>query len=912
MLDYVWTWEPEARGVHGQSPPALDSDLGAAYRHYESVFAYLEEPRRITEAVRLTLYAREAYRILHEAAPRIRLVVSGWGGDHHLRCSDFYVGMDKVLPNDIIFAALDNIRVSDTVSAAYGQVSPERERWPIPWFEFDGDQWHPQPNARTWLNTCRDALSKGSQGVLGIHWRTRDVEESHALMSRFAWEPALTFERFYADYAKRCFGEGYAAEMARLLVELQSLGYRWIGGGGQQECGRFGWGSPTDPAKAGKLESIASRLRSICAELAGKPDYARQAERATYFLSTAEWVLGYERTAGALRQGGEVSALLEKARQAGDAGDGTTASNLALAGLAKLWDCDFGAALDSCARRITNKGELGILATVNTKAWAAYRSVEEECLVLAGVAMEKGVVGKTPDHQPPTTNHESSTINNEPLTISPLNPNALWFAGTPLPIKAVAHRDGCKAWVIYRKVGEEAAQSLELGKPAERYFEGSIDCPSDAPAGIEYAIELADESGERIARWPGPELMHHVTIIPPPILEGEAPAEPSAEPSAEPPISNLRIEPGEAGAVVLEWDGAVCRCEIRRSIGDGPFGLLKTTSETWFEDRSAPPGQPVRYSVTPIRSSSPGKALVSDKIEIIPPRPGPPQVTAVAGPRKVRLRWPKAPLGVSGYFVYESESAAGPWECVNGERPVPPDNWYAHNFAARAESERPTYYRVVPLDRQGKGGVPSETVLCVALPPGDNRPVLAVDFGKPLPKGSWGIARSVESVNGVAVGRLAGGNYLVFPHRPQFNLEHEVTIAMWVRLESPGVMPVLFCHGAWEQDGYFIQVLHGQVRFNLHGVGTLDAGSIAPGKWHHIAATYDGFEMAVYIDGVLAGKKQADGQIAPCARNLYIGRYEVDAPEYAVDCRIAEVKLLSTALSPEEVKEEHSRLNLEP
>ena len=77
------------------------------------------------------------------AAPLVTAKSYGWGGDKWMRFSDFYEGFDKTLPAHVIFAALDNINPASepNVSAVYGMLSPQRERWPIPWYESDGGVW---------------------------------------------------------------------------------------------------------------------------------------------------------------------------------------------------------------------------------------------------------------------------------------------------------------------------------------------------------------------------------------------------------------------------------------------------------------------------------------------------------------------------------------------------------------------------------------------------------------------------------------------------------------------------------------------------------------------------------------------------------------------------------------------------
>jgi hypothetical protein len=54
--------------------------------------------------------------------------------------TDRFPGLDKILPKDIIFSALDNIDPSwePNVSKFYGKLPADRERWAIPWWESDG------------------------------------------------------------------------------------------------------------------------------------------------------------------------------------------------------------------------------------------------------------------------------------------------------------------------------------------------------------------------------------------------------------------------------------------------------------------------------------------------------------------------------------------------------------------------------------------------------------------------------------------------------------------------------------------------------------------------------------------------------------------------------------------------------
>lgn len=892
MLDYVWIWESEALGLRGQEPPALDSRFGAYYRKYEPTFAYLKDPRRITEAVRLVVYTNEASRILKEIAPGKRLILSGWGGDNHLHCTDFYPGMDKILPKDVIFSALDNIVISDKVSWAYGKLSPTREKWPIPWFEYDGDQWHNQANAERWLHACQDSLAKGSQGILGIHWRTRDVEESHAIMSQFAWNPKMTYEQFYAGYAKKTFGPEHASEMAKILIDLQALGCRWVGGSGQMECGGFQWGSPADPEKVKKLEGIRTQVQAVLGDLRTKPGYEHQAEYAKYLYDTIDWTLRYEQPAQALLPDGEVTRLLLKARAEKAAGKADEAAKTASEGLKTLSDCDFGAALDACARRVTDKGSMGMLATVNTKAYWAYREVAKELAQLAGTSY------------PAEPDRGSSDC-----ALSLVSPNTIWFTDQHLPVNMMAFGKPRKLLAEWGTTGNtQQKRAMASDRDRGGFIGFSVPQKTLKGKGIEYQFSLSGDGSTAI--WPGTGVVQPVLLVPPvPTSKPVAPPKP-----VKPTASHITVTPGQGCAFILQWKGQNARYEISRSETGGTFHSLFTVTGTWYEDRDVKPSTLYRYLVTPIGSAGRGRTIASEIV--LSPGKGSmpaPTVTATAKRGKVWLQWSKAPLGVSGYRIYSAPSASGPWARVPAPAQVPSNSFDAHLQVVHAESGKALYYRVVPVDRSGNEGTQSQPVACTALPAEELKPVLAEDFPAEtdhlaMPGRTWGGQPLLQSVNGAPVAYFQRGEYLAYEHRPEFNPDVELSLTMWVKLESAGAMPVMLGHGLWSLDGYFLQTYNGNVRFNLEDVGTLDAGHIEPGKWYHIAATYDGIAMKLYLNGREVGSQQASGKPKPSSRTLWIGRYEYPDDEYATDCRIAAVRIYNVGLTDREVATEYARL----
>jgi hypothetical protein len=120
-----------------------------------------------------------------------------------------------------------------------------------------------------------------------------------------------------------------------------------------------------------------------------------------------------------------------------------------------------------------------------------------------------------------------------------------------------------------------------------------------------------------------------------------------------------------------------------------------------------------------------------------------------------------------------------------------------------------------------------------------------------------------------------GDDYLNCGNGPSLQIQDEITIAFWFKVEA--------FSNEWEaflaksdsayrvsRGGGYGNATHLAVsgtsvdNFN----GTVD---VTGGEWHHFAGTYDGTEAKIYIDGVLDATKAGTGQINLTSSDLYIG-----------------------------------------
>ena len=390
-LDYLAIWQAEGRSGAGPRPGEVDEwfDSPAFQTEYDRTakhFNYLGRADLIAEGVRLTAYVNQAHTITSELRPGMQLLVCGWGGDHWMRSTDLYPGLDKTLSQDVIFSSLDNIEpTADRVlSRVYGQMSEGRQRWPVPWFESDAggsrrDQWGPQPNTQIFSDLCRDAHEKGCEGFLGIHWRTRDLEEVFSYCARYAWEPQIGYDEFYDDYARRAYGSKHWREISSLLRELESMGPRWSGSWGQWECRPFEWlgssagsdqpDSRPSPLNTSRLHQMRRRLSAMLADIDPESQSAAH-DRLRWLVLTIDWITRYDRASVLLEPLGpyemQAGALLMH-----DA-HGTTDHSHDEGIWELIRSAPLADAMHAFARKIESRGELGALATINVKAYSTY------------------------------------------------------------------------------------------------------------------------------------------------------------------------------------------------------------------------------------------------------------------------------------------------------------------------------------------------------------------------------------------------------------------------------------------------------------------------------------------------------------------------------------------------------------
>lgn len=425
-LDFLCMWQPEALSVHHKDRKP-ETDISEEVRQN---FDYLDrEYHDLHEAERILSWVRLAYKTVKEKKPEVKLVISGWGGERYLKFSDYYQGLDKLIAKDVIFSSLDqidpwhmdrqaepyrrsqegqikvkknakstfNTEPGNYVAGVYGQLQPDRQRWPIPWFESDGyrncDQTAPQPNVLAFEDIIKDTIAKGCQGMIGIHWRTRNIQDVAGYFYRYCWQTSLKAEQYFKNYSRHLYGPEFADRLSQIHLQLESFGAAYVGSSGTTECApAFWWFSPRfgfpTVTRLDELKKMRDELRAMAVALKDGPSTAPV--ELTDLANTIHWLILRAETGlqiwddGRVRKDSPLAKRLREAEELFKKGEVDRAKQEALDIAQEVKKLNFNEALQALASTCRTRGELGMLITANQRYSRFYIEFVDRIRTLAG------------------------------------------------------------------------------------------------------------------------------------------------------------------------------------------------------------------------------------------------------------------------------------------------------------------------------------------------------------------------------------------------------------------------------------------------------------------------------------------------------------------------------------------------
>jgi parallel beta-helix repeat protein len=174
---------------------------------------------------------------------------------------------------------------------------------------------------------------------------------------------------------------------------------------------------------------------------------------------------------------------------------------------------------------------------------------------------------------------------------------------------------------------------------------------------------------------------------------------------------------------------------------------------------------------------------------------------------------------------------------------------------------------------------------------------------------------SVRAQNSYSLDFDGGGDYVeIIDESAMIANTDQMTLSGWVYPRGPNADSWTQFDGFFgfrnnnDADFYLLQLgaykVEGRLRVSGGGEFTIITAenSIISETWHHLALTYNGSNIILYIDGIEAGSTEASGQITNESVPLKIGSLAFDNTNFDLDGQVDEVSLWNLALTEQEIQ----------
>lgn len=358
-IDWIWLW------LHEFSMdvvrPYASNEFRDLYRRDWQYFQDAPSEEHVFTGVWALSYIRLAYEYITKKAPKVRIVISGWGNKNQLPA--ILAGLDRALPLDIVFACLNPNQGWEPQPQVMEDIAKRRLVWAIPWLEGDARLWHLQPRVSLMREQVALANKQKLDGVVAIHWRTEETRANLEAFAAYSGNPEKppTVEEFYQKYCEREFGKEFADRIARILV-WYDLNQEPAAYSPEYYPYDIVWGLIKPDLKE-RIKKDISELKQYM-DKTSNPNYKTNID---WLIANFEFTLLLDETSRAIEPAQRLRdnflrGKIEKEKWKNQLEEAKRSFEKA----------PIEALFKTYTRRVRSRGELGVLSSLNQKLWLHY------------------------------------------------------------------------------------------------------------------------------------------------------------------------------------------------------------------------------------------------------------------------------------------------------------------------------------------------------------------------------------------------------------------------------------------------------------------------------------------------------------------------------------------------------------
>ena len=168
----------------------------------------------------------------------------------------------------------------------------------------------------------------------------------------------------------------------------------------------------------------------------------------------------------------------------------------------------------------------------------------------------------------------------------------------------------------------------------------------------------------------------------------------------------------------------------------------------------------------------------------------------------------------------------------------------------------------------------------------------------------------VDGVNGKAASFDGENDYILVEDAPILDITDEITIEAWVKLNELNRKQCFVGkrHGtAASQIGYLLKMGDdNSLAMQFNGFG-YNAGALVANMWQHVAGTYDGATIDLYINGEKTGSYNVSGSITSNNAPVYLGAFYYSSFTNQFNGKLDEIAIYNKVLAENEIKAQYRK-----